>query len=130
MYRNRTVYILISNTMRIHFCLFIMMYLLHFFRFNEENRLKIGPFDWLPFGYGPRNCIGMRLAILQSKIAIAHIVMKFKIVPCSRTKVKNLHISSNKMFQSIMHYYAHDKKNTPALDVIYCDFKLFKKISL
>lgn len=27
-------------------------------RFNEENKKNITPFTYLPFGTGPRNCIG------------------------------------------------------------------------
>lgn len=27
-------------------------------RFSEQNRRKIQPFTYMPFGEGPRNCIG------------------------------------------------------------------------
>ncbi|GIY54435.1 cytochrome P450 3A8 [Caerostris darwini] len=34
---------------------------------------------YLPFGVGPRNCLGMRFAQLEAKLAIAHTVNKFRI---------------------------------------------------
>lgn len=32
-------------------------------RFNEVNKHKIRPFTYLPFGAGPRNCVGEYLCI-------------------------------------------------------------------
>lgn len=51
-------------------------------RFNPENG-GIKAFRdkgvLLPFGDGPRICLGMRFALMQSKAAIAHIVRNFEI---------------------------------------------------
>ena len=41
----------------------------------------------MPFGYGPRNCIGMRFALLEAKMALIEIVSKFRIVLAPETKV-------------------------------------------
>ena len=42
----------------------------------------------MPFGYGPRNCIGMRFALLEVKMALIEIVSKFRIVLAPETKVR------------------------------------------
>ena len=36
---------------------------------------------FMPFGSGPRTCIGYELALLQLKAAIVHIVRKVKLAP-------------------------------------------------
>jgi len=56
-------------------------------RFSAENRDNIVPYSYLPFGSGPRNCIGMRLANLEAKIAMAQIIKNFKIKRCEKTEV-------------------------------------------
>lgn len=48
-------------------------------RFNEENKAKRPAFAYLPFGEGPRICIGARFGILQSKMGLICIMRRFKI---------------------------------------------------
>ncbi|XP_037811692.1 probable cytochrome P450 9f2 [Lucilia sericata] len=48
-------------------------------RFSEENKDQIKPFTYLPFGVGPRNCIGSRFALLETKVLIYYIVRDFHI---------------------------------------------------
>nr|XP_015838530.1 PREDICTED: cytochrome P450 9e2 [Tribolium castaneum] len=56
-------------------------------RFSEENRAKIVPGTYLPFGTGPRNCIGSRFALLELKILFFHLLAKFILVPCDNTPI-------------------------------------------
>lgn len=56
-------------------------------RFLPENRDKLVPYTFLPFGAGPRNCVGMRFALMEAKLAIVKIVQKFEFVRCEKTKV-------------------------------------------
>ncbi|KAF5286958.1 hypothetical protein FQR65_LT12417 [Abscondita terminalis] len=47
-------------------------------RFNDENRKKIKPFTYLPFGEGPRSCLGAKFATAQAKIALVTMLNKFQ----------------------------------------------------
>ncbi|KAK5641054.1 hypothetical protein RI129_009601 [Pyrocoelia pectoralis] len=55
-------------------------------RFSEENRINIQPYTYLPFGVGPRNCIGSRFALLEGKLIVAETVRNFEIFPIAKTQ--------------------------------------------
>ncbi|KAL1509787.1 hypothetical protein ABEB36_004470 [Hypothenemus hampei] len=61
-------------------------------RFSEENRDQISPYSYIPFGIGPRNCIGSRFAILESKALIYNLLLNFEIVPNKKTANPLKHI--------------------------------------
>uniref|UniRef100_A0A671VXP9 unspecific monooxygenase n=1 Tax=Sparus aurata TaxID=8175 RepID=A0A671VXP9_SPAAU len=56
-------------------------------RFSKENKGNIDPYAFLPFGAGPRNCIGMRFALLMMKLALVEILQKFTFVTCKETDI-------------------------------------------
>ncbi|KAM6299375.1 cytochrome P450 3A24-like [Aegotheles albertisi] len=63
-------------------------------RFSKENKETIDPYTYLPFGAGPRNCIGMRFAFLVMKVAIAILLQHFTFQTCKETPIP-LKLSSN-----------------------------------
>uniref|UniRef100_T1H4Z5 Cytochrome P450 n=1 Tax=Megaselia scalaris TaxID=36166 RepID=T1H4Z5_MEGSC len=55
-------------------------------RFTEENMKTRHPMTWLPFGDGPRNCIGLRFGKMQAKIGLISLLSKFKFSVCPETE--------------------------------------------
>ncbi|XP_043832473.1 cytochrome P450 3A9-like [Dromiciops gliroides] len=56
-------------------------------RFSKENKESINPYLYLPFGAGPRNCIGMRFALMSMKVATSRLLQNFSFRTCKETQV-------------------------------------------
>lgn len=56
-------------------------------RFSPENRNTIDPLTYLPFGVGPRNCIGSRFALMEIKALLYYLLLNFKIVLNEKTQI-------------------------------------------
>ncbi|XP_018378336.1 PREDICTED: probable cytochrome P450 6a14 [Trachymyrmex cornetzi] len=56
-------------------------------RFNSDRKHNIEKFTFLPFGEGPRICVGMRMAQLQIKAGLAMILRKYRMELSPRTQI-------------------------------------------
>ncbi|GLH06269.1 Cytochrome P450 6a2 [Gryllus bimaculatus] len=54
-------------------------------RFSPAEKGLIKPYTYMPFGAGPRFCIGERFALLQMKMVLARILLDFEVQTCAET---------------------------------------------
>lgn len=58
-------------------------------RFAEENKKSFVERPYLPFGEGPRACIGLRMGKMQTKIGLIAMLQKFRYeIPEERRNTK------------------------------------------
>ncbi|KAH9360216.1 hypothetical protein HPB48_016875 [Haemaphysalis longicornis] len=55
-------------------------------RFAPEVSKDHHPGAYMPFGIGPKSCIGNRFALLELKAALCKLLRKFEVLPCARVK--------------------------------------------
>ncbi|VVC43814.1 Hypothetical protein CINCED_3A007845 [Cinara cedri] len=66
-------------------------------RFSAEEKASRHHYVYLPFGTGPRNCIGLRFALMSTKRGMVHLLKNFSIELSNRTTVPYIY-SKHSMF--------------------------------
>ncbi|XP_077892855.1 cytochrome P450 3A9-like [Ictidomys tridecemlineatus] len=68
-------------------------------RFSKNNKDSINPYVYMPFGNGPRNCITMRFALMNIKLALVKVMQNFSFKTCKETQI-SLKLADQGILQS------------------------------
>lgn len=71
-------------------------------RFSLEEIQNRHPMAWLPFGDGPRNCVGLRFGKMQSYVGLIKLLSKFKFSVCGKTTMP-LEYETGNIFRATKH---------------------------
>lgn len=72
-------------------------------RFLPENRDQLNPYAFLPFSTGPRNCVGMRFALQESKFSLARLLLRYRFKATPETPAK-MHFKSGAFLLVAEHF--------------------------
>lgn len=77
-------------------------------RFSDERKGSIQPCTYIPFGSGPRNCIGSRFALMECKAILYYLLTNFtfEVAPTSTIPLRiansGFSVKSEKGFNIIL----------------------------
>ena len=57
-------------------------------RWLDGDGRKLDQYHWMPFGLGPRACIGTRLATLEIKYVLASLLKQYRVSACEKTRLQ------------------------------------------
>ncbi|XP_050305705.1 cytochrome P450 6A1-like [Anthonomus grandis grandis] len=69
-------------------------------RFSPENRKLIKEFTYLPFGEGPRMCLGLRFALVKTKFALASLLRNYSFRLNKKTELP-LRIATDRLISGV-----------------------------
>ncbi|CAI6366502.1 unnamed protein product [Macrosiphum euphorbiae] len=56
-------------------------------RFSMEQKSQRPNGTYIPFGEGPRQCLGKRFAEAEMKLVLSKVLSKFEVLPCEQTEI-------------------------------------------